>query len=360
MIPEKIKTILKKQHYGIVGRHSAVQICKWTKSSLNNKGACWKEKFYGISSHRCCQFSPAVMWCENKCIHCWRPIEMNLGTKLKKIDESKEILDGIIKTRKKLLIGFKGNKNTSKKKFKEALEPTLFTLFLSGEPTLYPRLDELIREIRKRKAISFLVSNGQNPKVIKKLEKNKALPTQLTISLNAPNEKLFRIWHNSERKDAWKRFNETLKLMKKLKGKTRRVIRLTLVKKGDEKEKIKLSNMKNEHIKQYARLIRIAEPDFIHVKGFKSLGYSRERLGYSKQPFHEEIKDFAERLKEQLKKDGSKKTKFFGATKSNAVPTHRSGGEDFVVYKILGEVEISCVVLLGKDKKKMKIRKGEI
>ena len=327
MIPEKVKKILQSQHYEIVGNHSAVQICKWTKSSLNGKSGCWKEKFYGINSHRCCQMSPAVMWCENHCLHCWRPIEMNLGIKISRTDEPKEIIDKIIKARKKLLAGFGGNKNVDKKKLKEAMEPNFFTLSLSGEPTLYPKIDELLKEIRKRKAISFLVTNGQNPDVLKKLEKEKALPTQLTLSLNASNEKLFNVWHKSMRKDAWKRVNETLKLMKKLKGKTRRVVRLTLVREGTEKNSI--TNM--EHVKEYADLIKIAEPDFVHVKGFKALGYSRKRLDYSKQPFHEEVEEFANKLLEELKG-----------------------------YKKLGEEKRSCVILLGKDKSRMKITEEEI
>jgi len=334
MIPENVKKILEKQHYEIVGNHSAVQICRWTKQSLRNKGVCWKEKFYGIKSHQCCQFSPAVMWCENKCLHCWRPIEMNLGTQLSKIDEPKKIIDDVIKARKKLLIGFGGNKKISKKRFKESLEPSIFTLSLSGEPTLYPKLSQLIKEIRKRKAISFLVTNGLNPKVIINLEKDKSLPTQITVSINAPNEKLWGVWHRSTKKDAWKKLNETLEVLKRLKGKVRRVVRLTLVKKGSEKEKLKeLSNMEKEHVSQYVKLIRRAEPDFIHVKGFKSLGYSRKRLGYNKQPFHKEVKDFSLKLTEELKKDG---------------------------YKILAEENRSCVVLLGKDKNKMKIKKSEI
>lgn len=330
MIPEKVKKTLEKQHYEIVGNHSAVQICRWTKQSLRGKGVCWKEKFYGIDCHRCCQFSPTVMWCENRCLHCWRPIEMNLGINIQKIDEPKKILDGIIKARKKLLIGFKGDEEVSKKKFKEAIKPNFFTFSLSGEPTLYPKLPELIKEVKKRNAIAYLVTNGQNPKMLKKLEKENALPTQIVVSTNTPNEKLFKIWHNSIRKDAWKRFNETLKIMKSWKGKTRRVIRLTLVREGNQTEKLKeLSNMKDLHVKQYAKLIRIAEPNFIHVKGFKSLGYSRKRLGYSKQPFHEEVKDFAKKLEQELKGEG---------------------------YKKLGEEERNCVVLLGKGKNGMRIK----
>ena len=86
MIPSKVKRILKKQHYEIVGKHSAVQICRWTKRSLRDEGVCYKEKFYGIKSHLCCQMTPAVMWCPNKCVHCWRAIELTLGDELPRLD----------------------------------------------------------------------------------------------------------------------------------------------------------------------------------------------------------------------------------------------------------------------------------
>ena len=51
MLPEDTKAILEKQHYIIVGEHSAVQICGWTKKSLRDEDFCYKEKFYGIQSH---------------------------------------------------------------------------------------------------------------------------------------------------------------------------------------------------------------------------------------------------------------------------------------------------------------------
>jgi len=341
MIPKKVKDLLEKMHYALVGNSSAVQVCRWTKQSLNGKGTCWKEKFYGIESHRCCQMSPAVMWCENSCLHCWRPIEYNLGGSMKgvKIDDPKEILDEIIKARKKLMIGHKGDNKILRTKIKEAFEPNLFTLSLSGEATLYPKLPEMINEIRKRKAISFIVTNGQNPEMIKKLEKQKALPTQLAISTNAPNEELFKIWHNSKKKDAWKKFNQTLSLMNKLKGKTRRAIRLTLVREINMNEKNKLnkvSNMSEKNAKEYSNLIKKANPDFIHVKGFKSLGYSRKRFGYDKQPFHTEVKEFTKLLLSEL---------------------HKWDKE----WKIQGEVERSCVFLLSRRKKsELKIKKSEI
>ncbi|MGC9309733.1 MAG: radical SAM protein, partial [Candidatus Nanoarchaeia archaeon] len=281
---ENVRKVLEKQKYAIVGKHSAVQICKWTKNALNKKGVCWKEKFYGLQTHRCCQCSPAVMWCDNSCVHCWRPIEMNLGNKLPEADNAKELLDNIIKARKELLMGFKGNKNVSKKKFEEALNPNMFTLSLSGEPTLYPYLPDLIKEIRKRKSISYLVTNGLHPDMLRRLEKENALPTQLTVSVNAPTPILFKQWHRSKQADAWKKFNETLTWMKE--ANTRTIFRMTLVKPGKEGLFKDMENMSEKYIPQYIKLIEKSDPQFIHIKGFKSLGWSRKRMGYDKQPMH--------------------------------------------------------------------------
>ena len=248
--------------------------------------------------------TPAVMWCENNCVHCWRPIEYNLGTNLGEYDGPKEILEGIIKKRKELMMGLKGAHGVDPKKFEEALEPKLFTMSLSGEPTIYPRLGDLFEEIRKRGAVSFLVTNGMNPEALRKMAAENKLPTQITVSTNAPNKELFIRWVRSSKQNAWEVFNETLDVIRELKGKVRRVIRLTLAKPGTKEGPFKdLTNMKNEHVEQYADLIRKAEPEFIHVKGYKALGYSRDRLGYDKQPLHEEVREFAEKLEKELEKD---------------------------------------------------------
>ena len=113
MISDKLKQVLERMQYALVGKSSAVQVCRWTKQSLAEKGVCWKEKFYGIKSHRCCQMSPCVMNCENSCVHCWRPIEYNLGKTMKfsDVDNPKIILDKIVEARKKLMTGHGGDKN---------------------------------------------------------------------------------------------------------------------------------------------------------------------------------------------------------------------------------------------------------
>lgn len=320
MLSKKLKETLKKQHYGIVGKHSLVDVCEWTKNSLRGKGNCYKEKFYGIKSHGCCEVSPSA-FCQNKCIHCWRAIELseNKKIKLKECDSPEDLINGFVKERKRLLMGFNGNPNTNKNKLKEAFEPSHFAISLIGEPTLYPRLGEMIKELRKRKKTSFIVTNGLQPAVLSKLNKEGNLPTQLYLSMNAGNKKLYDKWHNSKEKNAWKKYNQTLSLFPKLK--TRKVIRMTLVKD---------LNMNDEDAREFAVLIKKANPDFVEVKSYMSVGYARYRMGYEKMPSHDEIKKFAKLL-----------AKLLG-------------------YKVLNEHKMSRIVLIGKDKSKMKIQNKDI
>ena len=57
--------------YHIVGSHSGVKMCRWTKSMLRGRGGCYKHTFYGIESHRCMETTPSLA-CANKCVFCWR------------------------------------------------------------------------------------------------------------------------------------------------------------------------------------------------------------------------------------------------------------------------------------------------
>lgn len=327
-----VQNLLEKQHYRIVGKnkHSAVQICQWTKKSIRGEGVCYKEKFYGIKSHQCCQMTPSL-FCPNRCLHCWRAIEFTTGNKIPgKIDSAKEIIDGCIEEQRNLLKGFKilpetRYKTRSKadmKKWEEAQEPMQFAISLSGEPTIYPKIGELIEELRKRGKTSFLVTNGLYPEVLKELEKKKQLPTQLYVSINAPNEKLYNKFHRSIKKDAWKKLNETLEFLPKLRKKTRTVFRINLVKD---------LNMFDELIPEYAQLIKKSLPQFIELKGFMHVGEAKKRLKYEQMPWHHEVVDFAKKLSIELKQ-----------LKEN--------------YEILDEFEYSRVLVMGKRKEELKIK----
>ena len=301
MISKHILSLLEKQHYSIVGEHSAVQICRWTKKSLRDEGVCYKEQFYGIKSHLCCQMTPAVMWCDNKCLHCWRAIEHTIGNKIEeKINSPSEIIDGCIKAQRKLLEGFKIDKNSKKKqlskanqkKYLEAQEPMQFAISLSGEPTLYENVGGLIAELRRRGKTSFLVTNGLHPEKLKELKEKNQLPTQLYISVNTSNEELYKKFHRSSMKNAWEKLNESLGLLKDLSCRT--IFRMNLVKD---------LNMNDEHIKEYVKMIKSSEPLFVEVKGFMSVGFARERLGYDRMPTYEEMKDYCLKIVSLLGSD---------------------------------------------------------
>lgn len=310
---------MEKQGYRFVGNHSAIKICLWCRQSLVGRGECYKSRFYGINSWRCCQMTPWVS-CQNKCLHCWRAIDLDMNELIDKdkTDNPDEIIKGCIKAQKNLLTGFKGNSKVNMKKWKESQNPENFAISLIGEPTLYPKLGELIKELRKRGKTSFLVTNGLLPEKLIELKRKKALPTQLYLSLNYPNEEIFRKITNNKSKNAWEKLNQTLSLLPKLP--TRKIVRMTLIR-----------NLNMILLREYVKLIKKANPDFLEVKGFVSVGFARKRLGYERMPNHEEIKDFSRKLLKFLPK-----------------------------YKFLDEQEISRVVLLGKSRAKMKIKEEEI
>ncbi len=280
---ETIANALSKMHYELVGNHGAVQVCMWTKESLLGKGVCYKEKFYGIKSHRCVQMSPCVDVCDQRCVFCWRPWELMKEKKITDWDDPAKLIDGCAAAFRKKLTGFGGNDKVNKKKLAEAQTPFSFAISLSGEPTMYPYLSDLIKELRKRKIISFLVTNGQHPEVLEKLAYEDALPTQLYVSLDAPNEKLYKKINQPLSKKGWSNLKKTLSMLHDLKCK--RVIRLTVIK-----------GVNDSGISQYAKLIRKSNADFIEVKAYMHLGFSRQRLKQSNMPVYAEVLEFAEKL----------------------------------------------------------------
>jgi len=64
----------------------------------------------------------------------------------------------------------------------------------------------------------------------------------------------------------------------------------------------------------------------VHVKGYKAVGYAKERMGYDKQVWHDEVMEYANKMDREL--DG---------------------------YSIEAEDERSCVVMLMRDAVERKI-----
>jgi len=286
MFPDELQKLLVKQHYHLVGRHSAVKICEWTRRSLMNKGTCYKEQFYGISTHRCLQMTPAVAHCTQKCVFCWRPVEWTIGTELTEWDEPDLIVEESIRAQRLLLSGYGGLKDQiDPKKWREAQDPNQAAISLAGEPTTYPQMGELIESFHKHGFKStFLVTNGTFPERLRDLSTE---PTQLYLSLEAPTKELYKQIDRPIISDGWERINRTIDLFPLFK--CNRVIRLTMVKGWNDDEKL---------IPQFAELINKADPDFIEVKSYMCVGYSRKRLTLDNMLSMQEVLDFSNKLGE--------------------------------------------------------------
>lgn len=272
---------LEKQGYRIVGNHSAIKVCMWTKKCILGKDVCYKNTFYGIQTHRCVQMTPALHVCTQRCLWCWRDIGFTQKSWHGAIDDPKDIVDGCIDAHIKYLYGFGGNKDRDKKMFEESMHPLHFAISLSGEPTLYPRLPELIDEINSRGMTTFLVTNGTNPEMLKKLKGHE--PTQLYITLPAPDRETYMKSCAPLIPGAWELIMQSLDVLKILN--TRKTIRLTLAKD---------INMLDP--KGYAELFKKIDADFFEIKGYVWVGYSRERLEKHNMPFHEDVRHFAQEI----------------------------------------------------------------
>lgn len=284
---------LKKAKYGVAD-HSTVELCHWTKKSFKHEGSCYKHKFYGISTHRCMEFSPAGMHCENRCVYCWRPMEFYDSLKMEPehVSEPEEILKRLMVERKKLIMGYYGDSRNDKERLDESLLPSHYAISLSGEPTMYPKLPELIKYLKslnETKSI-FLVTNGQEPDMIKRLADEDALPTQLYLSTNAADYESFMRINKPKYSDSWERWNKTLQMLKDLE--TRTVLRITLIRDYNDQK---------EMIPNFASMFDDSNPHFIEIKSYMHIGRSTNRLEYSNMLEMDEVRKFSDEIVENSK-----------------------------------------------------------
>ncbi len=278
-ISKEYSTILEKQGYRIVGNHSAVKICNWTRNFLNERGGCYKYAFYGIRSHQCMQMTTS-MYCANRCEICWRGDKAPVSKKwYGKTDSPKKIIEEAIKQQRKLLVGFGGSEKANKKLFEEAKNPKHAALSLIGEPITYPKMNELVNLMHKNKISTFVVTNAQFPDAIKNLKN----ATQLYISIDAPNKELLKKIDKPLFPDYWKRLNKSLIEMRKKIFRT--CIRLTIVK-----------GITDVDLNGYKKLIEKGNPDFIEVKAFMRLGPARQKFVWDNMPQHSYVVEFAKKL----------------------------------------------------------------
>ncbi len=303
-ITDSTKDLLKKHGYHLTGTHGAVKTCLWLNKSLRNEGGCYKSKFYGITSHRCIQMTPTLV-CNHRCLHCWRAVEAPVEVP-EKWDSPQDIVESCLAGQRRLVSGYGGSEIMDKTRWKEAFAPRHVAISLSGEPTIYPYLPELIEEFHKKDLTTFVVTNGTNPGIVGDIK-----PMQLYISLNAPDKETYgKVCRPLG--DTWENIKQSLEVMKDSKSRT--AVRITLTR-----------GVNMSAPEGYARLIEAAEPDYVELKAYMHLGFSRRRLSQDNMPSHQEVLEFSKEVALALG------------------------------YLIADESETSRVVLLSKDGKKKNI-----
>lgn len=272
---QSYRQILARQGYHAVGRAGAVKPCLWMRRSLRNGGVCYKEQFYGVRSHRCIQMTP-ILRCNQRCLHCWRATDIDTFD-CPGFDEPHVLVEGSIAAQENLISGYKGHSGTNIDKLTEAHSPNQVAISLSGEPTLYPYLDELIELYQRRDMTTFLVSNGSSPDVLARTR-----PTQLYLSLNSPDEAHFYALCRP-RAHGFEQLLESLTLLADHPSRT--AVRITLA-----------NGVNTFDPAGYARLLELADPDYIEVKSYMHLGFSRKRLPRTAMLSYEDVLTFARRI----------------------------------------------------------------
>eukprot|EP00090_Calanus_glacialis_P032052 TRINITY_DN53189_c0_g1_i1.p1 TRINITY_DN53189_c0_g1~~TRINITY_DN53189_c0_g1_i1.p1 ORF type:complete len:703 (+),score=234.91 TRINITY_DN53189_c0_g1_i1:66-2174(+) len=284
MVTPMLRKSLTKQGYKIIGTHSGVKLCRWTKSMLRGRGGCYKHTFYGIESHRCMETTPSLA-CANKCVFCWRHHSNPVGTEWRwKMESAEFILKGALESHYKMINEFKGVPGVLPDKLEEGMQAKHCALSLVGEPIMYPEINKFVKLLHQEKISSFLVTNAQFPDAIRDMEPC----TQLYVSIDASTKDSLKKIDRPLFKDFWERFLASLHELKK-KGQ-RTVYRLTLVK-----------GWNAEEMDNYAKLVEIGQPDLIEIKGVTYCGSSKaSTLTMENVPWHTEVVKFVSDLVDRI------------------------------------------------------------
>ena len=249
MLTSKQAAALKKEGYRIIGTHSAVKLCRWTKHQLRGRGGCYKHTFYGITSYQCMEATPSLA-CANKCVFCWRHHKNPVGKEWKwKTDDPYFIVDQAIQLHISMIREAKGIPGVVPERWREAHTVRHCALSLVGEPIMYPRINELLGELHRRCISTFLVTNGQHPHAIETV-----IPvTQLYVSVDASTPETLEAIDRPLFSDAWDRLCSSLTSLKNRGQRT--VARLTVVK-----------GWNSDEIEGYAKLIALGHCSFVEVR----------------------------------------------------------------------------------------------
>jgi len=295
MVPKSSPTYtaLTKQGYTIVGSHSGVKICRWTKSALRGRGSCYKRSMYGIASHLCMEATPSLS-CSNKCVFCWRHGTNPVGTTWRwQVDEPEVIFAGIKEGHYKKIKMLRGVPGVRAERFEEAMRIRHCALSLVGEPIFYPHINRFTAMLHAERISSFLVCNAQHPDQLATLQP----VTQLYVSIDASNKDSLRRIDRPLHRDFWERFVRCLDILAEKRFRQRTVFRLTLVKGFNV----------DDEAEGYADLVARGLPCFVEVKGVTYCGTTTAAgagLTMANVPFYEEVVAFVEALNAALKKRG--------------------------------------------------------
>ena len=313
MVTKLQRKALTKEGYRIIGSHSAVKLCRWTKNQMRGRGGCYKHSFYGITSYQCMEATPSLA-CANKCVFCWRHHKNPVGTDWRwKTDEPLYIVDEAVELHRSMINEMRGVPGVVPERLNEAFNVKHCALSLVGEPIMYPRINELLKALHDRGISSYLVTNAQFPERIEQLDP----VTQLYVSVDASTRDSLKAIDRPLFKDFWERFIGSLQAMKTKQQRT--VYRMTLVKSW---------NM--EETEGYAELIELGQPDFIEIKAVTYCGKSdASSLTMQNVPWHKEVCNYGEALCKRL-------------SERQLLPYN---------YSIATEHEHSCCILIAREDK---------
>lgn len=218
--------------------------------------------------------------------NCWRHHTNPVGREWKWItDDPVYIVETALKMHVGMIREAKGVPGVLEERWREAHTVRHCALSLVGEPIMYPRINDLVRELHARCISTFLVTNAQFPKAIEQL-----VPvTQLYVSVDAANEEALRKVDRPLFADAWARLRKSLALLSMKEQRT--VARLTIVKGYNEAD-----------LKGYAELCALGAVTLIEIKGVTFCGKSdASDLTMESCPWHHEIVDFGRKLLAELR-----------------------------------------------------------
>lgn len=280
MLNPRLRASLTKQGYKLIGSHSGVKLCRWTKAQLRGRGGCYKHTFYGIKSYQCMEMTPSLA-CANKCVFCWRHHSNPVTKEWRwKMDDPEFLVTNAIEEHVKMINSLKGVPGVKPERLAEAYTPRHCALSLVGEPIIYPEINAFVKMLHERKISTFMVTNAQFPDCIEKLDP----VTQLYVSIDAATKESLKAVDRPIFDDFWERFLACIDSLRR-KGQ-RTVFRLTLVK-----------DWNMEEMSAYTELVKRGQPDFIEVKGVTYCGdSSASDLTIKNSPYHQEVVRFCQEL----------------------------------------------------------------